>query len=201
MTRRRYNNHYTNEDKWRHFQVGLSIGFLYLCFICNAHPAAFKQINLGLYCFVVVWASSGWFGFRSLRIPILSSIWLYMAIPDWDIRFYKFTKDPMFRHRSVVTHSNLIPTLLFILSKDALYHHPSGLALILWKLLLHLSMYLNVGISGHLTWDFIQSTFSTKRGFCYCGLPRFESAFVLYISLYFGLVWTFDEFMAISRIL
>lgn len=196
MTRRPYP---PNTEKWFHLWWGWMIGLAYLSFIKNEYPEVFEDMNLGCYILMVVWGSSGWFWFRPLRIPILSSIWLYMAIPDWDILLYRLTKDKIFLHRSFFYHSVLPSTLLFLLSRWGLQNHPSEIAIVFWKLLRDLSAYLNVGVSAHLIQDFIQSTVSAKRGFRFYAIPWFSSVFLFLVNLYIGLFWTLGHLVDLSR--
>lgn len=148
---------------------------------------------------MLIWGASGLFFFRKLHIPVLSHQFFYMAVPDWDIPLYNWTRLRFLIHRSWLFHSALFPLSLLILSwwgmKRSRSH--SGNAHQWWQWLRDAAMGLSVGMSAHLIWDALLS--STKRGFAIFGWNHFDSLAWLVLNLILGLgipfliIWAMDN--------
>jgi hypothetical protein len=124
-----------------------------------------------------------------------------MAIPDWDIPLYKWTRLPFLIHRSWLFHSAILPIAILLGSLGGLQRTRSQL----WKWVRDGAMGLSVGMCAHLVWDAILS--STKRGFFIRGWNNGTSLAWLGLNLLvgigipFAIVWLMrsDEEIEIDR--
>ncbi|MFB2970548.1 hypothetical protein ACE1CD_16385 [Aerosakkonema sp. BLCC-F183] len=174
-------------DKFIHFMVGLGIGSGYWWLLERYAREGARRINPIWFFVLLIWGASGLFFFRKLHIPILSNEFFYMAVPDWDIPLYNWTRLRFLLHRSWLFHSALLPLGLLIFSwwgmTRSLSHSPANHRW--WQWSRDAAIGLSVGMSAHLIWDAMLS--STKRGFLIFGWNYFHSLVWLVLNLILGL--------------
>ncbi|MCL1469929.1 hypothetical protein [Argonema antarcticum] len=174
-------------DKLIHFVVGLAVGAGYWWLLERYAKEGVKRINPIWFLVMLIWGASGLFFFRKLHIPVLSDQFFYMAVPDWDIPLYNWTRFRFLIHRSWLFHSTLFPLGLLILSwwsmkRDRSYSDSSHQW---WWWLRDAAIGLAVGMSAHLIWDALLS--STKHGFTIFGWSYSDSLIWLVLNLILGL--------------
>lgn len=173
-------------DKAIHFIVGLAVGASYWRLLERYAKEGVKRINPIWFLVMLIWGASGLFFFRKLHIPILSADIFYMAVPDWDILLYKWTKLRIFLHRSWLFHSSLLSLGLLAISwwemKRRRFYFGSSHQW--WGWCRDGAIGLCVGMSAHLIWDALLS--STKRGFVIFGWNHFDSHIWLILNLILG---------------
>lgn len=185
---------YLSTDKLMHFAVGLAVGVCFWQLLEYYARGGVRQINPILFLLMLIWGASGLFLFRKLHIPILDGDFFYMAVPDWDIPLYNWTRLRFLIHRSWMFHSVLVPIGLIIISFWGMHRNSITQY---WKWLRDAAMGLSVGISAHLIWDALLS--STKRGFFIHGWDLPTSVFWLALNLIlglgvpFGIIWAMDN--------
>ncbi|MCL1464926.1 hypothetical protein [Argonema galeatum] len=186
-------------DKLIHFVVGLAVGAGYWWLLERYAKEGVKRINPIWFLVMLIWGASGLFFFRKLHIPVLSDQFFYMAVPDWDIPLYNWTRFRFLIHRSWLFHSTLFPLGLLILSwwgmkRDRSYSDSSNQW---WRWLRDAAIGLSVGMSAHLIWDALLS--STKRGFTIFGWNYSDSITWLVLNQILGLgipfliIWALDN--------
>lgn len=173
-------------DKAIHFIIGLAVGAIYWQLLERYAKEGVKRINPIWFLVMLIWGASGLFFFRKLHIPILSADIFYMAVPDWDILLYKWTKLRMFLHRSWLFHSSLPALGLLAISwwemKRRRFYFDSSHKW--WRWCRDGAIGLCVGMSAHLIWDALLS--STKRGFVIFGWNQNDSHIWLILNLILG---------------
>ncbi|WP_017718784.1 hypothetical protein [Kamptonema formosum] len=173
-------------DKLAHFAVGLAIGASFWGLLERHAFIGVRRINPILFALMLIWGASGLFFFRRLHIPILSDQFFYMAVPDWDIPLYNWTRLRFLIHRSATFHSALIPIVLLIASLWGMRRAKlNSNSLRWWRWLRDGGIGLSVGMSAHLIWDALLS--STKSGFVIYGWTHSASQTWLALNLLVGL--------------
>lgn len=180
-----------------HFVVGVAVGVGFWQLLERYAKVGVRRINPIWFLIMLIWGASGLFFFRKLNIPVLSNDFFYMAVPDWDIPLYNWTRFRFLIHRSWLFHSALLPIGLLLISfwgtnrrNQSISINPS------WKWLRDATMGLSVGISAHLIWDALLS--ETKAGFIIFGWNHFTSLAWLALNLILGLgvpfvvIWAMD---------
>lgn len=109
-------NMYLSTDKLMHFAVGLAVGVCFWQLLEYYARGGVRQINPILFLLMLVGGASGLFLFCKLHIPILDGDFFYVAVPDWDIPLYNWTRLRFLIHRSWMFHSVLVPIGLIIIS-------------------------------------------------------------------------------------
>jgi len=173
-------------DKLLHFITGLAIGVGFWWWLERYAKQAARSINPLVFLIMLIWGASGLFFFRKLGIPLLSGTFFYMAVPDWDIPLYDATGLRFLIHRSWLFHSVLLPMGLlggWFWCSQQRYVSP-------WQrtgvnLLRDGAIGLSVGMSAHLVWDALLSSF--KRGFYIRGFGGSASYLWLFVNLAIGI--------------
>lgn len=173
-------------DKLLHFTVGIATGIGFWWVLERYARTGSKLINPLCFVIMVIWGASGLFFFRKLGIPLLSHTYFYMAVPDWDIPLYQWTRLRFLIHRSWLFHSVLLPMgwlalWLWFSQNPAL----TRLMRSLNNLMRDCAIGLSVGMCGHLLWDALLSF--TRRGFHINGWNSSASFMWLLINLAVGL--------------
>jgi hypothetical protein len=175
---------YLSTDKLMHFVVGLAVGVGFWQILEHYAKVGVRRINPIWFLIMLIWGASGLFFFRKLHIPILSNDFFYMAVPDWDIPLYNWTRLRFLIHRSWLFHSALLPISLLFISlwgmnrAQSLSNNPK------WNWLRDAAIGLSVGISAHLIWDALLS--ETKAGFLINGWNHSTSLTWLAFNLIMG---------------
>ncbi|MGK7905076.1 MAG: hypothetical protein AB4352_27455 [Hormoscilla sp.] len=172
---------YISTDKLMHFVVGLAVAVGFWQLTERYAPAGVRRVNPIWFFVMLIWGASGLFIFRKLHVPVLSGDLFYMAVPDWDIPLYNWTRWRFLLHRSWMFHSVLLPVGLLFVSLWKM--HPSRSPA--WKWLRDGAFGLSVGMSAHLLWDALYSM--TKRGFFIHGWNQSTSLAWLGLNLILGL--------------
>jgi hypothetical protein len=185
---------YLSTDKLMHFAVGLAVGVCFWQLLEYYARGGVRQINPILFLLMLIWGASGLFLFRKLHIPILDGDFFYMAVPDWDIPLYNWTRLRFLIHRSWMFHSVLVPIGLIVISFWGMHRNSISQY---WNWLRDAAMGLSVGMSAHLIWDALLS--STKRGFLINGWDMPTSLawlglnLILGLGVPFGIIWAMDH--------
>ncbi len=187
---------YLSTDKLMHFVVGLAVGVGFWQLLEHYAKVGVRRINPIWFLIMLIWGASGLFFFRKLHIPILSNDFFYMAVPDWDISLYNWTRLRFLIHRSWLFHSTLLPIGLLFLSLWGMNYYQSIKNSTVWNWLRDSAVGLSVGISAHLIWDALLS--ETKAGFMINGWNHSTSLTWLAINLLLGfsvpfaVIWAMD---------
>jgi len=176
---------YLSTDKLMHFVVGIAVGVCFWQVLEHYAKDGIRRINPILFLVMLIWGSSGLFLFRKLHIPILEGDFFYMAVPDWDILLYNWTRLTFLIHRSWLFHSVLLPISLMIVSFWGINHHSFNRNRQWFKWLWDGAIGLSVGMTAHLIWDALLS--STKGGFYISGWSQSNSLAWLILNMIFGL--------------
>lgn len=172
-------------DKLIHFVVGLAAGAGFWWLLERYAREGVRRINPIWFLVMLIWGASGLFFFRKLQIPVLSHQLFYMAIPDWDIPLYNWTRLRFLIHRSWLFHSALLPTAMLLTSLWLLNSINVLSKSRRWlPRLRDGAIGLSVGMSAHLLWDALLS--STKRGFRIYGWNNSASLTWLVLNLILG---------------
>ena len=173
-------------DKLLHFGTGIAVGIGFWWFLERYTREAARTINPLIFLIMLIWGASGLFFFRKMGVPLLSGTFFYMAFPDWDIPLYDATGLLFLIHRSWLFHSVIIPMGMlggwFWLSQRQRLNQWQRT---LTNLLRDSAIGLSVGISAHLAWDALLSSF--KRGFYIRGFGGPASYLWLFANLAIGI--------------
>ena len=175
---------YLSTDKLMHFVVGLAVGAGFWQLLERYAQVGVRRINPIWFLIMLIWGASGLFFFRKLHIPILSNDFFYMAVPDWDIPLYNWTRLRFLIHRSWLVHSALLPIGLLFISLWGMNRAQSLSNSPKWNWLRDAAIGLSVGISAHLIWDALLS--ETKAGFLINGWNHYTSLTWLALNLSMG---------------
>lgn len=187
---------YLSTDKLMHFVVGVAVGVGFWQLLERYAKAGVRRINPIWFLLFLIWGASGLFFFRKLQIPVLSNDFFYMALPDWDIPLYNWTRLRFLIHRSWLFHSVLFPISLLLISLWGMNRSQSLSYGPVWKGIRDAAIGLSVGISAHLIWDALLS--ETKVGFIINGWNHPTSLAWLALNLVLGLgvpfvvIWAMD---------
>jgi hypothetical protein len=182
-------------DKFIHFLVGLAVGVCFWQLLERYARGGLQRINPIWFLLMLIWGASGLFFFRKLHIPVLSNDFFYMAVPDWDIPLYNWTRLRFLIHRSWAFHSVLLPIGLIIISLWGMYRDRTRSQY--WQWLRDAAVGLCVGMSAHLIWDALLSF--TKSGFTIFGWNQSGSLawlalnLILGLGVPFGVIWAMDS--------
>jgi hypothetical protein len=175
---------YLSTDKLMHFVVGVAVGVSFWQLLERYAKVGVRRINPFWFLIMLIWGASGLFFFRKLHLPVLSNDFFYMAVPDWDIPLYNWTRLRFLIHRSWLFHSALLPIGLLLISLWGMNRRQSASHRPAWKWLRDSAMGLSVGISAHLIWDALLS--ETKVGFIINGWNHSISLAWLALNLILG---------------
>lgn len=187
---------YLSTDKLMHFVVGLAVGVGFWQLLEHYAKVGVRRINPIGFLIMLIWGASGLFFCRKLHIPILSNDFFYMAVPDWDIPLYNWTRLRFLIHRSWLFHSALLPIALLFISLWGMNRSQSLSNSPKWNWLRDAAIGLSVGISAHLIWDALLS--ETKAGFLINGWNHSTSLTWLAFNLIMGfgvpfiVIWAMD---------
>lgn len=171
-------------DKFMHFIIGLAVGIGFWQVLERYAKNGVQKINPICFLIMLIWGASGLFFFRKLHIPILDHDFFYMAVPDWDIPLYNWSRFRFLIHRSWLFHSVLLPVGFIIISLWGIDRYQSS-SKIYWQWFRDSAIGLSVGVSAHLIWDALLSY--SKIGFIIHGWNYFDSFLWLVINLIVGL--------------
>jgi len=174
-------------DKTLHFLGGLVVGVGFWWILERKAVGGYRCINPICYLVMVIWGASGLFLFRKMNIPILSHQLFYMAIPDWDIPLYQWTRLRFLIHRSWLFHSTIISTsilTIYFFAAIKKLTFPTSWQSKLLNRLRDCAIGLSVGICAHLIWDAALS--STRQEFKIYGWSPFHSLIWLIVNLLIG---------------
>lgn len=195
---------FLSTDKLMHLIVGIVVGIGFWQILERYAPVGVRRINPIWFLVMLIWGASGLFIFRKLHVPILSGDFFYLAVPDWDIPLYNWTRWRFLIHRSWMFHSVLLPMGLLLTSFWGVDRHRKAITVSpAWSWLRDGAIGLSVGMSAHLIWDALLSM--TKQGFTIGGWNQPTSLAWLGLNLIIGLgvpfaiIWAMDSGSGNSR--